>query len=416
MRKSKYIIVMCLSFLFTLCFYVESNAKDKHEDIIKLKEIYLKVVDRKYIGSSNIDFVYRRSNPILFTFGSWSIIYFTKNSIVIKDTNKYAVLPLNNIKGLDKNKSSYDIFKSGANPNVSSIIPCDSCNFKQYQDKLMIINDSSCKSDNNSNSQIQLSLLDDNGYIDKDTIKYIPCIAKELIFEYAEKRWFTYSRYDISYDAKIYYAVAVPYIYRTDECSFLITAENVILQGKYNCGANNFRYGDTGLPFSMSPDITKFAMVDDEYNKIRLYTFDNKSIKTNVLTDIKAKSNNTHLFLNDNGYLHVIHFGFFKTTSEVYKINDFSKPDGYTYVGKNSVIYYISYEGYNTYHKLLDNTLYRIHIRDIEYPFIYAVSPDMKMAVEFSYRKDTGYDIYLYSLEPVDANEKGAENQKNGKF
>ncbi len=163
----------------------------------------------------------------------------------------------------------------------------------------------------------------------------------------------------------------------------------------------------------MSPDITKFAMVDDEYNKIRLYTFDNKSIKTNVLTDIKAKSNDTHLFLNDNGYLHVIRFGFFKTTSEVYKINDFSKPDGYTYVGKNSVIYYISYEGYNTYHKLLDNTLYRIHINgDIEYPFIYAVSPDMKMAVNFSYRKDTGYDIYLYSLEPVDANEKSAENQK----
>ena len=55
--------------------------------------------------------------------------------------------------------------------------------------------------------------------------------------------------------------------------------------------------------------------------------------------------------------------------------------------------------------------MYRIHINgDIEYPFIYAVSPDMKMAVNFNYRKDTGYDIYLHSLEQVDDNEKGVEN------
>ena len=447
MRKSKYVIIISLLFLFTLYFYVESNsvesnAKDKHEDIIKLKEIHLKVVDRKYIGSTVIDFDYRISNQVWFQFGSWVILYFTKNSVVFRDINKYAVLPLNNIKGLDKTKSSYDIFKPGANPNVSSIIPCDSCNFKQYQDKLMMINDSSCKSDNNSNSQIQLSLLDDNGYMNKGTIKYIPCIAKERIFEYVGD---LFSRYDISYDAEIYYAVVYPRTNRTDECSFLITAEDVILQGKYNTCYSISRYDDFGLPFSMSPDITKFAMVDDEYNKIRLYTFDNKSVKTNVLTDIQAKSNDTYLFLNDNGYLHVVRFVFFKTTSEVYKINDFSKPDGYTYAGKNSVIYYffkttsevykindfskpdgytyagknsviyyISDNGYNTYQKLLDNTLYRIYKNSgIEHTLNYVVSPDMKMAVSVSYRKDSDIcDIYLHSLEPVDANEKGVENQK----
>ena len=243
---------------------------------------------------------------------------------------------------------------------------------------------------------------------------YIPCTAKERIFEYIKRKWYTYARYYISYDAEIYYAVVLPYRRRIDECSFLITAEDVILQGKYdNCYSSNGRYKDTNLPFSMSPDITKFAMVDDEYNKIRLYTFDNKSIKTNVLTDIQAKSNDD-LFLNDNGYLHVVRYGFFKTTSEVYKINDFSKPDGYTYAGKNSVIYYISDNGYNTYQKLLDNTLYRIYKNSgIEHTLNYVVSPDMKMAVSVSYRKDSDIcDIYLHSLEPVDANEKGVENQK----
>ena len=114
MRKSKYVIIISLLFLFTLYFYVESNsvesnAKDKHEDIIKLKEIHLKVVDKKYIGTSNIGYT------------SFS---FTKNSLVINTGREYAILPLKNIKELDKTKSSYDIFKLGANPNVSSIIPC----------------------------------------------------------------------------------------------------------------------------------------------------------------------------------------------------------------------------------------------------------------------------------------------------
>ena len=431
MRKSKYVIIISLLFLFTLYFYVESNsvesnAKDKHEDIIKLKEIHLKVVDIKYIGSSGPGNYLEEREPIWYNYGARLKLYFIKNSLIINAGDKYAVLPLNNIKGLDKTKSSYDIFKLGANPNVSSIIPCDSCNFEQYQDKLMMINDSSCKSDNNSNSQIQLSLLDDNGYMNKGTIKYIPCIAKERIFEYIKSKWFTYSRYYISYDAEIYYAVVLPYIHRTDECSFLITSEDVILQGKYdNCYSSNGRYNDTNLPLSMSPDITKFAMVDDEYNKIRLYTFDNKSIKTNVLTDIQAKSNNTYLFLNDNGYLHVIRFGLFKNTSEVYKINDFSKPDGYTYAGQNSVIYYISNRGFNTYHKLLDNTLYQIYVpkkvyyggayhdyMERAYPDEYVISPDMKMAFGVACGTiDDGCDIYLYSLEPVDANVKGVENQ-----
>ena len=176
MRKSKYVIIISLLFLFTLYFYVESNsvesnAKDKHEDIIKLKEIHLKVVDRKYICSTVIDFDYRISNQVWFQFGSWVILYFTKNSVVFRDINKYAVLPLNNIKGLDKTKSSYDIFKLGANPNVSSIIPCDSCNFEQYQDKLMMLNKPLYKtilkeyniSDNNIGSKIKLLFLDDNG-------------------------------------------------------------------------------------------------------------------------------------------------------------------------------------------------------------------------------------------------------------
>ena len=424
MRKSKYIIIIFLLFLFTLCFYVESNAKDKNEDIIKVKEVYLKVVDKKYIGSSGPGIDFEEREPIWYNYGARIKLYFMKNSLIINAGDKYAVLSLNNIKGLDKTKSSYDIFKPGANPNVSSIIPCDSCNFEQYQDKLMMINDSSCKSDNNSNSQIQLSLLDDNGYMNKGTIKYIPCIAKERIFEYIKRKWFTYSRYYISYDAEIYYAVVLPYRRRIDECSFLITAEDVILQGKYdNCYSSNGRYKDTNLPFSMSPDITKFAMVDDEYNKIRLYTFDNKSIKTNVLTDIQAKSNDD-LFLNDNSYLHVVRYGFFKTTSEVYKINDFSKPDGYTYAGKNSVIYYISNRGFNTYHKLLDNTLYQIYVTtkvyyggayhddvDRAYPDEYVISPDMKMAIGIECGIDDGCDMYLYSLEPVDANVKGVENQ-----
>ena len=110
--KSKYVIIISLLFLFTFCFYVESNAKDKHEDIIKLKEVYLKVVDKKYIGTSNIGYT------------SFS---FTKNSLVINTGREYAILPLKNIKELDKTKSSYDIFKPGANSNVSSIIPCDNC-------------------------------------------------------------------------------------------------------------------------------------------------------------------------------------------------------------------------------------------------------------------------------------------------
>ena len=421
--KSKYIIIICLLFLFTLCFYVESNAKDKHEDIIKVKEVYLKVVDKKYIGSSGPGIDFEEREPIWYNYGARIKLYFMKNSLIINAGDKYAVLPLNNIKGLDKTKSSYDIFKLGANPNVSSIIPCDSCNFEQYQDKLMMINDSSCKSDNNSNSQIQLSLLDDNGYMNKGTIKYIPCIAKERIFEYIKSKWFTYSRYYISYDAEIYYAVVLPYIHRTDECSFLITSEDVILQGKYdNCYSSNGRYNDTNLPFSMSPDITKFAMVDDEYNKIRLYTFDNKSIKTNVLTDIKAESNKTRLFLHNNGYLHVIRLGFFTTTSEVYKINDFSKPDGYIYAGINTPLtYYGLYEdakyrrSYNLtdYFKIEDNTVYRIFKEgSLSEVYDIAISYDMTVAFKAVCGKDSySCDIYLYSLEPVDANEKGVENQ-----
>ena len=106
--KSKYVIIISLLFLFTFCFYIESNAKDKHEDIIKVKEVYLKVVDKKYIGNTIINFD-RISNRVWFQFGSWVILYFTKNSVVYRDINKYAILPLNNIKGLDKTKSSYDM-------------------------------------------------------------------------------------------------------------------------------------------------------------------------------------------------------------------------------------------------------------------------------------------------------------------
>ena len=121
MRKSRYVIIICLLFLFTLYFYVESNTKDN--DILKLKEVNLKIAD-KYIQVH---------------------------------------LPLKNIKGLDKNKSSYDIFKHGANPNVSSIIPYDGRKFMAYQDKLMMLNKPLYKtilkeyniSDNNIGSKIR---------------------------------------------------------------------------------------------------------------------------------------------------------------------------------------------------------------------------------------------------------------------
>ena len=409
--KSKYVIIISLLFLFTFCFYVESNAKDKHEDIIKLKEVYLKVVDKKYIGTSNIGYT------------SFS---FTKNSLVINTGREYAILPLKNIKELDKTKSSYDIFKPGANSNVSSIIPCDNCMFEQDKNNLIVIDDSSCESDNNSNSQIQLSLLDDNGYINKHTIKYIPCVVQESI----NGRLHNYSLMSFPeiflyhpYNSDIYYQSSFPLRHNISGSSFLIiTEDKILLKGEYSFPADYSIY--TGAPFCMSPDRTKFAMVDDEYNKIRLYTFDNKSIKTNVLTDIQAKSNDD-LFLNDNGCLHVVRYGFFKTTSEVYKINDFSKPDGYTYAGKNSVIYYISNRGFNTYHKLLDNTLYQIYVTtqvyyggayhdyvDRAYPDEYVISPDMKMAIGIECGIDDGCDMYLYSLEPVDANVKGVENQK----
>ena len=285
--------------------------------------------------------------------------------------------------------------------------------FEQDKNNLIVIDDSSCESDNNSNSQIQLSLLDDNGYINKHTIKYIPCVVQESI----NGRLHNYSLMSFPeiflyhpYNSDIYYQSSFPLRHNISGSSFLIiTEDKILLKGEYSFPADYSIY--TGAPFCMSPDRTKFAMVDDEYNKIRLYTFDNKSIKTNVLTDIQAKSNDD-LFLNDNGYLHVVRYGFFKTTSEVYKINDFSKPDGYTYAGKNSVIYYISDNGYNTYQKLLDNTLYRIYKNSgIEHTLNYVVSPDMKMAVSVSYRKDSDIcDIYLHSLEPVDANEKGVEN------
>ena len=82
MRKSRYVIIICLLFLFTLYFYVESNTKDN--DILKLKEIHLKVVDEKYIGTSNTGYT---------SYG------FTKNSLVISsDKGKYAILPLKNVK------------------------------------------------------------------------------------------------------------------------------------------------------------------------------------------------------------------------------------------------------------------------------------------------------------------------------
>ena len=428
MMKSKYVIIICLLFLFTLCFYVESNAKDKHEDIIKLKEVYLKVVDKKYIGTSNIGYT---------SYG------FTKNSLVISsDKGKYAILPLKNIKELDKTKSSYDIFKPGANPNVSSIIPIpfDSCFFMVYQDKLMMLNkilyeiiEDNISDYNNTGSKIKLLFLDDNGYIDKETIKYISSPSK--YFKNAFDKYFLYSlkNWGFSYDAEIYYLEYNGQIPRLvygkhreswgilDPCGFLITGDNnILLTGEYNdCGNPNY---SLEAPYSMSPDITKFAMVDDKYNKIRLYTFDNKSIKTNVLTDIKAESNKTRLFLHNNGYLHVIRLGFFTTTSEVYKINDFSKPDGYIYAGINTPLtYYGLYEdakyhrSYNLtdYFKIEDNTVYRIFKEDsLSEVYDIAISYDMTVAFKAVCRKDSySCDMYLYSLEPVDANEKGVENQ-----
>ena len=48
---------------------------------------------------------------------------------------------------------------------------------------------------------------------------------------------------------------------------------------------------------------------------------------------------------------------------------------------------------------------------DRAYPDEYVISPDMKMAIGIECGIDDGCDMYLYSLEPVDANVKGVENQ-----
>ena len=364
--------------------------------------------------------------------------------VISSDKGKYAILPLKNIKGLDKTKSSYDIFKPGANPNVSSIIPCDGCKFMAYQDKLMMLNKPLYKtilkeyniSDNNIGSKIKLLFLDDNGYIDKGTIKYISNPGKYFIDAFDKYLGYSLSNWNFSYDAEIYYLgynqqiyrlVLGPYYLRSnwdilDPCGFLITSDNnILLTYEYNdCDNPNY---SLEAPYSMSPDITKFAMVDDKYNKIRLYTFDNKSIKTNILTDIQAKSNKTRLFLHNNGYLHVIRLGFFKNTSEVYKINDFSQPDGYTYAGINTPFTYNGlYEDakYRSsyyqidYFKIEDDTVYRIFKEDsLSEVNDVSISYDMTMAFKAVCGKDSDIcDIYLYSLEPVDANEKGVENQK----
>ena len=150
--------------------------------------------------------------------------------------------------------------------------------FEQDKNNLIVIDDSSCESDNNSNSQIQLSLLDDNGYINKHTIKYIPCVVQESI----NGRLHNYSLMSFPeiflyhpYNSDIYYQSSFPLRHNISGSSFLIiTEDKILLKGEYSFPADYSIY--TGAPFCMSPDRTKFAMVDDEYNKIRLYTFDNK--------------------------------------------------------------------------------------------------------------------------------------------
>lgn len=410
MKKNKYIIVMCLLFLFTLFFYVESNAEDKHEDIIKLKEVQLKVADKKYIGKINIDIF--KDNLNIGCYG------FTKNSIVISKANggEYAVLPLKNIKELDKKNQNDDIFTYGANPNVSSIIPCEDCCFHQYQDKLMMINKGSCKSDNNSNSEVQLSFLDDNGYINTDTIKNVSC-SGEYIFKklYNEDviRLKPFSN-SYSYNTEIHYLYYLLYKQNIGGCRFLITSDDkILLEDEYNSCIDFYTnsLGEGGLPFSMSQDMTKFAMVDKKYNQIRLYTFDNKSIKTNVLTDIKANDGKTSLFLFDNGYLNVIQYGSYVNTSKLYKINDFTKPDKYTYVGDNIKFNFLNKYIISVYHKIKDRTAYTILIDDdMMFYYNFVISPDMKMALktECDYNSELDQDecnIYLLDLEQKDGNE-----------
>lgn len=408
MKKLIYVITIpLLLFLLIIGLYVNFSASNK--GVIKLKETYLKVVDEKYIGKLNID-TYKNN----FNIGCYG---FTKNSVIISKANggEYAVLPLKNIKELDKKNQNDDIFASGANPNVSSIIPCEDCCFTQYQDKLMMIDKSSCKSDNNSQSKVQLSFLDDNGYINTDTIKNVSCtgeyIYNKLYDEGVIKAKPLANNY--SYNAEIYYLYYLLYEQNRDGCRFLITSDDkVLLEDEYNSciGLYTLPLNKGGLPFSMSQDITKFAMVDKKHNKIRLYTFDNKSIKTNVLTDIVAKSDKTALFLLDNGYLNVIRYDSNVATSKLYKINDFTKPDEYTYAGDNIKFNFLNNYIKNIYHKIEDDTAYKILIED--YMMLYnnfVVSHDMKMALKSKceHNSELNQDecyIYLLDLEPTDAN------------
>lgn len=385
MKKFEYIIIISILLLFTLGFYIEFSHREKNKDIIKREEVHLKVVDKVYLGKVNAQ--------------NWFAYDFTKNSIIISNENEYAVLPLNNIKRLDENKQNYDIFKSGANPNVSSIIQCDDCMLINNQGKIMIENTDACYTDKNTYEQVniskkfQLTILDDNGLVDK--VKYFPCNAAEYIHR-------TYHD-DIYYtdDFKILMPVAV--------YGFSIgTTDKVLIENSYSYNHAWSRiHNMAASPFSMSPDMTKFAMVDEEYNKIRLYTFDNNSIKTNVLTNIKTQGK-TFLFLHDTGYLSVYQEPSNKYT--LYKIHDFTKPDGYTSTKVHNANYlYMNGDGKKNYDMVKGDTLYDIFVDG----GVSTVSSDLKMALDDECGKEEGEcDIYLLYLEPLDANEKGVENQK----
>lgn len=425
MDKIKHIIIILilLTWVSIISFniYSANNIKDiKNEDIIQHKELYLKVVDRIFIGradKTDVD-IYDVSRPIVFT----------KNALIIPNSKEYAVLPLDKIRGLplenikkyNKNSKIYNIFVDKDNPNVSTITPCYKCEFEKNLDKVAIAGTrkKSCEIDTKDNiAKFKLTMLDSNGAVDK--IKYFPCIPDGLIknhmvsFRSHESHNMNYD-YDIkySYNQDIYFAEYATRLYpnnyyQYNYYQFIIgTKDKVLLEAEYNIDISIHNAGyDHNKPYSLSPDMTKFAMVDEDSKKIRIYTFDNNSIKTDVLTDIKVKSDRTYLLLRDNGYLYVYHSGLFKDKYTLYKINDFTKSDEYEYYKIDIEKYpYMHMNGDKEYVTIKDNYFYRYKVigkTGTLYKNYNTISPDHSMTVVVDFHGDYA-EFYLCYLEEVD--------------
>ncbi len=407
----KYVLILLLLFVFIIGIYDKSSAKSKGKYIIKHKDLTLKVIDKIYIGS--MKYVGQNIYRDIFLGKNTG---FTTNSLVISNGKKYAVLPLKNIKELNKNNKDFDIFKNKANPNVSSIITCDSCSFSEYQNKIMVVSDVNCKVDIKDNvSKFKVTVLDDNGAVDK--LKYFPCapegrIAREMspigiLDTFHNMNHYFNVKY--SYDNDMYMAKLVLSHYPSLVHYVIIgTKDKVLLEDDFSVW-NDFPYG---APYSMSPDMKKFAMVDVKYGKIRLFSFDNNSIKSDILTDISIKRISRLSFLllyqlyesaielTDDGYLFVTQNRFWRTKYKVYKIHDFTKPDGYEYIGEN--IYNPFYKAYGIRNNIPlkidiiknENFDNKTDISSLKYDLTMAVTADMDDTDIINY--------YLLYLEEVD--------------